>query len=125
MAVVVDSSVLIDQLRIGPVEALRRLLGDALIILPPLVVAELLSGAHTAAARAFVGDLLKDATVPETSLAHWISVGDLRRNLQRRGVNVTLPDAHVAQCALDLDAELLTRDKIFRLIADQVPLRLA
>src|SRR5205085_10796471 len=37
----------------------------------------------------------------ETPLEHWINVGNLRRALRQAGVSVTIPDAHVAQCALD------------------------
>jgi len=40
------------------------------------------------------------------------------------GLSVTIPDAHVAQCALDRDAILLTRDGVFGKIAKHVPLRL-
>ena len=53
------------------------------------------------------------------------AIGKLRQDLKRHGLNVTIPDAHIAQCALDLEAPLLTRDKIFRFIAQHVPLRLA
>ena len=124
MVVVVDSSVLIDQLSRGPVEALRELLGDVPLFLPPLVVSEVLSGANDPAVRVAIGELLQDVPVHQTPLAHWIDLGNLRRNLRRHGLNVTLPDAHVAQCALDLDATLITRDAIFCLIAEHVPLRL-
>jgi predicted nucleic acid-binding protein len=78
----------------------------------------------TPAMREAIGDLLQDAPVHETPLGHWIDVGHLRRFLARKGVNVTLPDAHVAQCALDRDAALLTTDGIFRKIAKHAPLRL-
>lgn len=61
--------------------------------------------------------------VHKTPLGHWIDVGLLRRDLRRKGITVTLPDAHVAQCALDLDAVLLTRDAIFTDIARHTALR--
>lgn len=125
MVVVVDASVLIDHLSRGPLEALRGILGDVPIFLPPLVLAEVLTGANDPAIRLAIGELLEEVPVHETPLEHWIDLGDLRRNLSRVGLNVTLPDAHIAQCALDLDAALLTRDDIFRLIAEHVPLRLA
>jgi Predicted nucleic acid-binding protein, contains PIN domain len=124
VAVVVDSSVLIDQLSRGPLAALRELLGDVPIFLPPLVVSEVLSGADDPSARVEIGELLQDVPVHQTPLAHWINLGLLRRDLRRHGLNVTIPDAHVAQCALELDATLLTRDAIFRRIAEHVPLRL-
>ena len=38
-----------------------------------------------------------------------------------RGVAVSTPNAHVAQCTLDRDALLLSRDIVFAQIADVVP----
>jgi len=38
---------------------------------------------------------------------------------------VSTPDAHVAQCALELDAPLLSRDRLFVKIAALTRLRLA
>jgi predicted nucleic acid-binding protein len=125
VVVVVDSSILIDQLSIGPIEAFRRFLGNVPLFLPPLVVAEVLSGAHDPEIRLAMGELLEHVPIHETPLAHWIDLGDLRRNLRRRGLSVSLPDAHVAQCALELNATLLTRDNIFRQMAEYIPLRLA
>jgi len=61
--------------------------------------------------------------VHETPLEHWIRVGDLRRRLAGRGVSVSTPDAHVAQCALDRGALLLSRDAIFLRIAQTSELR--
>ena len=59
----------------------------------------------------------------ETPLEHWIRVGDLRRRLADRGVSVSTPDAHVAQCALERGALLLTRDSVFLRIAQTSELR--
>lgn len=100
-------------------------LEDGTIILPPLVVAELISGSETSKERATVGELLQDAPLQATPLAHWFAVGELRRMLRAKGLKVTIPDAHIAQCALDRDALLITRDAIFRHIARHCPLRLA
>jgi predicted nucleic acid-binding protein len=55
---------------------------------------------------------------------HWFRVGKLRSDLRSRGLSVSTPDAHVAQCALDMDAALLTEDRVFEKIAKAVPLRL-
>jgi predicted nucleic acid-binding protein len=124
VAVVVDSSVLIDYVTTGGLEEFHRLIGDRPLFIPPLVVSEVLSGTNDPVTRVLMGELLQDTPVHETPLEHWINLGNLRFNLSRRGLNVPLPDAHVAQCALELDATLLTRDGIFRLIAEHVPLRL-
>jgi predicted nucleic acid-binding protein len=54
-----------------------------------------------------------------------MDLGELRRMLRGHGVNVTIPDAHIAQCALDLNGLVVTRDEIFTRIARHMPLRLA
>lgn len=91
----------------------------------PIVVAEILSGEIGPQQRATFGELLQDYPLHQTTLGHWMAVGELRRTLARHGLNVTIPDAHIAQCALDLDAELLSRDEIFTRIAKHTSLRLA
>jgi predicted nucleic acid-binding protein len=94
------------------------------LVLPPIVIAELLSGSDDPFRRAAIAEVLQDFPMQFVDLGHWMAVGDLRRNMKGLGVNLTIPDAHVAQCALDLDATLLTRDAVFGLVAEHVPLRL-
>ena len=124
MAVVVDSSVLIDVLLGQHVPAVHLALAEATLVLSPLVVAEVLSGDLMLHQREIIGELLQDYPMHATPLGHWIDVGNLRRMLRTHGLNATIPDAHVAQCALDLDATLLTRDDSFDSIALHTPLRL-
>lgn len=123
--VIADTSVWIQHFRGTRIPALIQALEEVTIVMPPLVVAELLSGAESTEERSVIGELLQDAPLHPTPLAHWIAVGDLRRMLRTKGVEVTVPDAHVAQCALDLDGTLLSTDTIFRRIARHCPLRLA
>lgn len=120
---VVDTSAWIDFFGGGRCDALENALAHSAVIVPPLVIAELISGAETTDERRRVGELLQDSPVHETPLDHWIAVGDLRRGLARKGVTVTVPDAHVAQCALERDAILLSGDAIFREIARHTSLR--
>ena len=123
VAVVVDSSAWIEYLSERSPEV-RRAVSAGAAIMPPLVVAELMTGAVSLDLRRSIGELIQDVAIHDTPLGHWMNVGDLRRALRRKGLNVTIPDAHVAQCALDLDAVLLTRDAVFARIAAHVPLRL-
>lgn len=69
--------------------------------------------------------LLRDLPLCDASLSHWLSVGRLRARLLAEGISVSTPDAHVAQCAIELDGDLLTEDSIFKLIAKHEGLRLA
>ena len=122
---VADTSVWIDFLAGRPVPALEEGLAQGAVLLPPIVVAELISGARRERQRAAIIDLVEDLPVHGTPREHWIRVGDLRRRLAERGVSVSTPDAHVAQCAIDQDAILLSRDAVFRDISKATSLRLA
>jgi predicted nucleic acid-binding protein len=125
VAVIVDSSVWIDALLGETFGVIEEAMTAGTLYLAPLVIAELLSGELTPAQRESMFHLLQEYPLCDTPLRHWMGVGGLRRALRSRGVNVTIPDAHVAQLALELDAELVTRDAIFPRIAAYTPLRLA
>jgi tRNA(fMet)-specific endonuclease VapC len=116
-AVVADTSVWIELFAGRPVPALQEALRQGLVVLPPIVAAELVSGARRPRDRAAIQDLLAELPLHATPLDHWIRVGDLRRRLSDRGIAVSTPDAHVAQCALDQGALLLSRDAVFARIA--------
>jgi predicted nucleic acid-binding protein len=88
------------------------------------VIAELVSGARRPADRRAIADLVIELTIHDTPPDHWVRVGTLRRELRDHGLSVSTPDAHVAQCALDRSAPLLTKDHIFALIAELAPLKL-
>lgn len=122
--VVVDTSVWIDFFAGRAVPDLEDALAQGSVVLPPLVVAELVSGARRPRDRVAIVDLVRELPLHDTPPDHWIRVGDLRRQLRGRGLAVSTPDAHVAQCALDLDAVLLSRDTVFAHIAAAAKLRL-
>lgn len=123
MDVIVDSSVWIDALGGETIEAIEAAMTAGTLVLTPLVIAEVLSGELTWLQQERVGELLQDFPMHETPLEHWMNVGALRRRLASHGVNVTISDAHVAQCAIDRDAMLYSRDAIFALMAKHMPLR--
>jgi len=122
--VVVDTSVWIDFFAGRSTPVLEQSLADGLVVLPPLVVAELVSGARSRRDQTAVAGLIRELGVHETPLEHWIRVGGLRLQLAARGLSVSTPDAHVAQCALDRSALLLSRDRVFSRIAQHTALRL-
>jgi tRNA(fMet)-specific endonuclease VapC len=124
-AVVADTSVWIEFLAGRPAPELEAALQHGGVALAPVVIAELVSGARKPADRAAIIDLVAQLPIHEAPEDHWIRVGELRRKLLEHGVTVSTPDAHVAQCALDRDAVLLTRDRIFTRIARVTKLRVA
>ncbi len=121
--VVVDTSVWIDFFAGASMPSLEDALAHGGVILSPIVVAELVSGARVARDRAAIADLTMQLTLHDTPLDHWIRVGELRRSLKARGISASTPDAHMAQCALDRRALLLSRDAIFPKIARHCELR--
>jgi predicted nucleic acid-binding protein len=123
--VVADTSVWVDFLAGGDVPLLVDALAQTTVVLPPIVVAELMSGARRRRDRAAIADLVRDLPLHETPVEHWLRVGELRRTLQGLGLSVSTPDAHVAQCALDRSALLLSRDAVFRRITQYCTLRVA
>jgi len=123
--VVVDTSVWLDFFGGRPAPGLEEVLQQGLGVVPPLVAAELISGARRPRDRAAIATLLQELTLHETPLDHWVRVGDLRQALSQKGLAVSTPDAHIAQCALDRQALLLTRDGLFARIARFCPLRLS
>jgi tRNA(fMet)-specific endonuclease VapC len=125
VGLVVDTSAWIDFFGGGTVPLLEDALALGSVVLPPLVVAELVSGVRRDDRRAALVDLLEDLPLHETRRDHWVRVGELRGTLARKGLAISTPDAHIAQCALDRDAPLLSRDRVFSRIARHAPLRLA
>ena len=124
-AVVVDSSIWIEFFRGRELPALEEALLEGRVLVPPIVVAELVSGATSRGDSKKVADLVHDLELVETPRAHWIRVGELRRRLLGRGLSVSTPDAHVAQCALDVRGVLLSSDTVFRRIGRLTELRLS
>jgi predicted nucleic acid-binding protein len=121
---VVDTSVWVDFLHGIDVPLLEDGLARGVVVLPPIVVAELVSGARRPRDRAAIVDVLRELAVHETARDHWIRVGELRGRLAERGLTVSTPDAHVAQCAIDREAGLLSRDAVFPRVAAHSALRL-
>jgi predicted nucleic acid-binding protein len=119
---VLDTSVLIG-FRYRPISIVAEAISAGDAVIPPLVVAELMTGAVAPWQREEIGDLLQEVPVYETRLGHWMDVGLLRQHLARKGLKLTLPDAHIAQCAIERDAALITRDAVFAKIANHTALR--
>lgn len=125
VGLIVDTSAWIDFFAGRPVPLLEDALALGTVVLPPIVVSALVSGARKEADRTALVDLLEDLAIQETSRGHWVRVGELRQKMIEAGHAISTPDAHVAQCALDRDAPLLSRDRAFVRIARHAPLRLA
>jgi tRNA(fMet)-specific endonuclease VapC len=124
VSVVADTSEWIEYFAGRSTPALDSALAIGAVTLPPIVVAELLSGVKRREDQYAIEDLVRDLTIHDAPLDHWIRVGSLRHRLGAAGLSISTPDAHVAQCAIDLGARLLTRDRVFTRIAAKSKLTL-
>jgi hypothetical protein len=121
---VVDTSSWISYFTGRRADSIDDALEEGRVYMPPLVAAELASGRLGKKRRADLEDLIRHLPLCDCDVDHWIRVGRLRASLAEHGLTVSTPDAHVAQCALDLSADLLTEDGIFARITEHAPLRL-
>ena len=124
-ALVVDTSSFIDYLAGQPLPELEEALVEGRVFLPPIVVAELLSCTNGRRYEADIVEAISPLPLCVAQRDHWIRVGRLRGELSRKGISVSTPDAHIAQCSIDLNGLLLTRDRVFSRIARHCPLKLA
>jgi tRNA(fMet)-specific endonuclease VapC len=122
--VVVDTSAWIPYFKGVPNADLDLALREGRVFLAPVVAAELLSSKLRPSERKSLGDFLKELPLCEAAFDHWSRVGELRVRLATKGINLSTPDAHVAQCALDLEGYLLTEDAVFKKVSGAAGLRL-
>ena len=123
-AVVVDTSVWINYFKGEENSFIDSALKDGSVYLPPLVLAELLSSNLSSKEKKEIISFLEELRPCNCDFEHWTRVGILRNNFSKRGISVSTPDAHIAQCALDLDAVFLSKDKIFLQISKIIQLKL-
>ena len=123
-ALLVDTSAWISYLSNRGEPEIDLALEEGRVYLSPVVAAELLSGKLSALERTKLTRLFRELPVCGADLEHWIRVGNLHSTLLTKNLLVSTPDAHIAQCALDLDCYLLSEDKVFARIAKATDLRL-
>ena len=124
ISLIVDTSVWVEFFRGRPLPDLEVALREGLVVLPPVVAAELLSAPLSPSRRAQLRSFLLDLPLHPTPFGHWERLGALRSQLSRQGVTVSTPDAHIAQCALETEGRIWSLDAIFGKIAAKLPLRL-
>ena len=112
--IAIDSSSLVAYLggERGPdTEAVDTALQHGAAVLPPIVLAELLSAPNLPQE---VRDTLVELPLLEPLDGYWVRAALLRRHLRARGFKARLADALIAQSCLDHQVSLLTRDRDFR-----------
>lgn len=103
-------------------ERLLQALNDRTLYLPPPVVAELASGASI---DTEIGMLIARSPLVPLQPDYWTRAGATRRLVRSKGLKAGFADALIAQCCIDADVVLITRDADFRHFAAHCGLKLA
>ena len=104
------------------VQVLDTALEDKQVLMPPAVLAEVLSDPQL---PDDIRSSLADIPLIEISHGYWERVGALRARVLAMGRRARLGDALIAQSCVDRGIALLTRDRDFRAFEDAAGLRLA
>lgn len=123
MNVIVDTSTWIDFFKGGLFPEIENALQEGRVYLTPLIASELISGVRTTSEEKELLDWIQTLPLVETPLSHWINVGRLRNKCQKKGVNTSTPDAHIAQSALDIAGILYASDSIFSKLPESIKLK--
>jgi len=103
------------------VELLSAALQDRQVLMPPVVLAALLSDAELPAT---IAASLLDVPMLETGPGYWERAGALRAKVLAKRRKARLGDALIAQSCIDHTISLLTRDRDFRAFAAAASLNL-
>ena len=96
-------------------QLLRRALMDKQAVMVPAVLAELLSDPELPAE---VAASLFDLPLIQITAGYWQRAGRLRARVLALGRRARLSDALIAQCCIDQDVPLITRDRNFRAFSE-------
>ncbi len=123
--IAVDSSTLIAFIQGEPgsdVDAFDRGLASGDIVLPPPVITEILSDPSLPAGHR---RLIISLPVMELLAGYWARAADTQRAVIAKKLRAPLADTLIAQCCIDHDVALITRDKDFRHFSRHCGLKLA
>jgi predicted nucleic acid-binding protein len=93
------------------VNLLDSIIASGQLVLPPVVVTEILSGAESAKALRAALPKIELLTILE---GYWERAGDMRRLLKQNGLTAKTAGALVAQSCIDHGVSLVTRGTDFR-----------
>lgn len=102
------------------VRLLQQSLADRQGLMPPVVLAELLSDPSLLPE---VEEPLRDVPLIELRDGHWQRAGRLRAKVLAKRRQARLGDALIAQSCIDVGVPLVTRDRDFRAFAEVARLK--
>ncbi len=115
--VLIDTSVWIEYLQGTAREALQVLVDDLLagkdVLVPKIVLAELIQGAHSEKDIAVIREFLEAFVVVGEEEGTWMEAGRLAYDLKKKGKTINFADCYIAMIAKSNQAAVLTLDKHF------------
>jgi predicted nucleic acid-binding protein len=93
------------------VNRVARALEEDDLVVPPVVIAELLSDP---ALPLLYAEKISMLRMLELRAGYWVRTGELRANTLREGYKAKLADVLIAQACIDHDVPLITNDADFR-----------
>lgn len=115
--VVVESSALISFLKGDENPLLEMALEAMAVQIPPLVATEILGNPISSKDRPSLERLFELLPFCPTNREHFEKAAKLKAACEARGFGISARDAHIAQCALDQNALLLSKDRFFLEVA--------
>ena len=126
-AILADSSVWIEFFRRSdsePSQEFKSLLRTKQVCTTGLVIAEILSGTRNESEYEFIRMSLNAVPRINEPADCWEQVGRTRFLLARKGLKISIPDALLTVIALSNHKTLFTLDKVFKIIAKHLPLKI-
>jgi len=126
--VLIDTSVWIPYLQGTASDELQRtvdeILSGAEVVVPKIVLAELIQGAHSEKDVSVILEFLEAFTMVGESDASWLDAGRLSYSLKKKGKTINLADCYIATIAKEKKSAVLTLDKHFKDIQKESGLRM-
>lgn len=124
-AVLIDTSAWVDfDHKRGLVEKVRQIIQENRVLVSTPIVAELLRGARGQQARQEYQKLLNIHLVVEPTREDWLKAAFVANRLDQKGHRLPLMDALIAAMATRLNADILSNDTHFVLLAKEMKFEL-
>lgn len=124
---IIDTSVWIDyfQNKSSPIsEEMDRILSEAEVYVPKIVIAELIQGAKSSKEIAIIEDFLEAFHIIDQKDDSWIKAGRLSYDLKKRGKTIHLLDCYIAIIAQEFGCKIFTLNRHFKDIQKVIPILL-
>ncbi len=125
--ILIDTSVWIDyfQNKSSPIsEEMDRILSEAEVCVPKIVIAELIQGTKSSKEIAIIEDFLEAFHIIDQKQDSWVKAGRLSYDLKKQGKTIHLLDCYIAIIAQEFGCKIFTLNRHFKDIQKVIPILL-